>query len=172
VALLELLATSAWAQIVATDLGRVPAHGLRNQTRPLRGGRATTGARTSCGGLLPSVDLRAVAHLHRLLLTRVFLEVLALHALDLVLLLHLNAEELGADVGAGRRHHVDEDVVALLLVLLLRITLAIAAQPDSVPEVLHVGEVLDPRVVDLFQVVVAEDAEEQLGAHVLLASLE
>ena len=55
--------------------------------------------------------------------------------LDLFLLLgtpHVHAEQLRHDVGRYACDHVDEEVVALLLVLLLRILLPVAAQPDAV----------------------------------------
>jgi hypothetical protein len=89
-------------------------------------------------------------------------EVGGLDLLFLFLLAHLHAEELGHDVGGDAGHHVDEDVVALLLVLLLRVLLAVAAQADAVAQVLHVGEVIDPGLVELLEVDVAEDAEHEL----------
>ena len=100
------------------------------------------------------------------------LVVLTLEALDVGLLLELHPHQLRDDVRGRRRHHVHEDVEALLLVLLLRIALAVAAETDAVTKVLHVREVLDVLLVEVLEIEVTEHAEEELGAHLLLALLE
>ena len=64
------------------------------------------------------------------------------------------------------RHHRLEHVVALTLVLHLRVPLAVAPQADTLPEVVHLVEVLTPLVV--------EDGDEHQAlelAHLLLADL-
>src|SRR4029079_12844347 len=86
--------------------------------------------------------------------------------------LDLHVEELLADVAADAAHHLAEDHEAFLLVLLLRILLAVAAQADALAQGLHRLEVIDPALVDLLQVKAAL-VEQQAGQRQLrLARLD
>src|SRR5262249_14250446 len=96
-------------------------------------------------------------------------EVLLFDRLLVVGALDLLPEDLRHDLGGDARDHVDEERVALLLVLLLRILLAVAAETDAVAQVIHLGQVLDPRAVELLEVDVPENAQEELRPELLLA---
>src|ERR1019366_10099361 len=92
VALLELLPAAAGAGVVSPDLRPFAPHGLHLDPR-LRSPRRTRRHRLL---LVAPGHLAAVTHLHRTLLRRVLLGVLALHSLDVVLLADLDLEELRA----------------------------------------------------------------------------
>ena len=169
VALLELLAAAARAQIVAPDLGRRALTRARASTPRSADERcATAGAPSPGTAPSSSSPWRAVACCELRGVLSPYPR--ASMALDLApAVCTFTRKSLVTTLRADRRHHVDEEVVALFLVLLLRVALAVAAQADAVAQVLHVGEVLDPRAVDLLQVEVAEDAAAELDAELLLA---
>ncbi len=60
----------------------------------------------------------------------------------------LHPHQLAHELAADRREHLDEAVVALLLVLLLRVLLAVAAQADALAQVVHRQQVVLPELVD------------------------
>src|SRR5690349_17760606 len=103
VALLELLPAAAGAEVVPADLRRLAAHRLLDDAR--------RGLRLRRRLLFAALHLAAVTELHAPLLRAVTGRVLALHALDVRLALHLHLEELGADGGGHGRDHGHEDVV-------------------------------------------------------------
>ena len=65
--------------------------------------------------------------------------------------LHLDAHQLLDDVGLHAADQLLEQVVAFLLVLLQRVLLAVAAQPDALLQVVHAEEVVAPQVVERLQ---------------------
>ena len=81
-------------------------------------------------------------------------------------------EQLLAQIAADAGHHLAEDDEALFLVFLLGILLPIAAQTDAFTQGLHVLQVLDPALVDLFLNEVAEEVEEVGQPKLLLARLD
>src|SRR5579871_5124598 len=148
VALLVLLAAAAGAGVVAAHLLPLAAHGLDLRRRLLRrGGVREAKARR----LRPALAALEIGDRRRQP------EVLGgcpVHrdprrgARRRALHLHLHAQELLDDVGLHAPHHLLEDLEALLLVLLERVELAVAAQPDALLEVLHREQVLAPETVE------------------------
>src|SRR5690606_30457403 len=157
VALLELLARAAGTQLVASDLGFVSlgwswhGGGLSSGLELSRGHRWNRARRDWC---LTDVACHGAVHLGVLLGFR-----LALQGGDLLLPLHLGLEEPLDDLAGDVGHHVQKESVALLLVLVLRVTLTVAAQANAVPQVLHVLEVVDPSLIDGLHVEPAEDTQ-------------
>src|SRR5207237_438398 len=147
------------------NLRRFPPYGRDRNLRRSRRRRLRSPGASAPGA---AFDLRPLPNLQRLLRPSLRSGALAPDPPDLPPLLHPNAHQLLGYVPARRRHHVHEDVVALFLVLLLRIALPVAAEPDAVAQVLHVRQVLDPGAIDLFQIEVTEDPEQELRPHLLL----
>ena len=58
------------------------------------------------------------------------------------------AEQAGADLQPHIRHQLLEIFVGFTFVFHQRVLLAVAAQTDALAEILHLGEVLLPMVVD------------------------
>ena len=84
----------------------------------------------------------------------------------------LHVEQLLADVAADDPHHLAEDHEAFLLVLLLGILLAVAAQADALAQRLHRLQVIDPALVDLLEVEVAREVQEDGQRELRLARLD
>ena len=60
----------------------------------------------------------------------------------------LHPHQLADELVVDGREHLDEALVAFLLVLLLRVLLAVAAQADALAQVVHRQQVVLPQLVD------------------------
>src|SRR5580765_1824650 len=147
VAFLVFFTTTAGTRIVSSDLGLIAAHRLAL----IRGRLAAAAGRTRLGA---AARFNCTAGLFLWLRLRLLRGAILAH--------HLDVEQLLADVAADAAHHLAEDHEAFLLVLLLRILLAVAAQADALAQRLHRLEVIDPALVDLLQVEAAL-VEQQPG---------
>src|SRR5579884_2867817 len=157
VALLVLLAAAAGTRGVATHLGPVAAHGL--DLRPPLFGRS--GVREAdARRLRPALALLEVGHRRRH--RRAVGRSLGREPHGRALHLDLHAHRLLDDVGLEAPHHLFEDLEAFLLVLLERVELPVAAQPDALLQVLHRQQVLPPERVERLE----HDEPLEMAQHV------
>src|SRR5579885_151084 len=153
VALLVLLAAAAGARGGAAHLCPFAAHGL--DLLPRLFGRSTV-REAEARRMLPALALLETRH--RRAVGRPLggeLHGCALH-------LDLHAHSLLDDVGLEAPHHLLEDLEAFLLVLLERVELPVAAQPDALLQVLHGQEVLPPERVERLE----HDEPLEMAQHV------
>src|SRR5690606_2179540 len=133
VAVFELLPRSAWARLVAADFA-----GIANELRDLRGTlRVFFGLRLRRGHLLG----RGVLELHgarETTLTRL------LFGVDLSLRTQLHPRQHRHGVVLHAVEHRSEQLERLALVLLLGILLRVAAQMDTLTQVIHRSQMLAP----------------------------
>src|SRR4029077_1564802 len=152
VALLVLLAASARARIVAPDLLGVAPHGL-DLLRARRGLPVREAHARRRSLLLASLQIgdggghRRIEILGRREAGR--RSGVGLHRGRLRL--QLDAHQLLDHVRLHAADQLLEQVVAFLLVLLQRVLLAVAAQPDALLQVVHAEEVVAPQVVERLQ---------------------
>src|SRR5207342_2924050 len=141
--LLEFLARTARARVVAADLRREAAggreHSLPLHRQRLRLLRFLVDAEAAGVGML---ELHAVGlRLHAAALV-------LFQLLDLVLAADAHARQHRGDVALDLVEQLGEQLEALALVFLLRLLLRVAAQVDALAQVVHARQVLLPALVE------------------------
>src|SRR6478735_909527 len=150
VAFLVLFTTTAGTRIISPDFGLIAAHRF-GLIRSAIAVAAARGARLGATARFDRAPRLSLGRRGRRRATAALSARRRRGRSSRFIALDLHVEELLADVAADAAHHLAEDHEAFLLVLLLRILLAVAAQTDALAQRLHRLEVLDPALVDLLQ---------------------